>query len=136
QQRALRAMRSRLRDAPETWADAEILANAALRSRWLLFDRGLVSLLCPPREAAEDGVVAAAARLARSGWRDDTVLGSFISHLVDATVPQQPLLRMMNRRECRPFDVVWAAAARTDAELDLALRREFDRWYEETRRVA
>jgi hypothetical protein len=134
-QRALRAVRARVTDTA-TEADVTSLVGAALESRHLLFERGQVSLLCPTAEDCESHVVAAAERLAGENWQLDPVVGPIVRQIVDGPVDRQPLLRMLDRRELRPFDIVWAAAeGDEDADIESTLRREFDRWYAETSRL-
>lgn len=94
-----------------------------------------MTLLCPLREEASPEVLTAAKRLTKR-WRDDTVIGPFISQLADGGPTNQPLLQIMNRRELRPFDIVWAAATADDAQVEQVLRREFNRWYHEMKQAS
>jgi AAA domain, putative AbiEii toxin, Type IV TA system/Overcoming lysogenization defect protein-like, TOPRIM domain len=134
--RARKAIGERARDAG-TRADVETLLEAGLRSRWLLFDGGVLTLLCPSADECDNTVTAAAKRLARRGWRSDSVLGPLVAQLADPTGERRALLRMLDRRDIRPFEIVWIAAqGMVGRELETGLRREFDRWYEENQRAA
>jgi AAA domain, putative AbiEii toxin, Type IV TA system len=132
--RALRAIKRRTSDAPE--ADVDILLTAGLYSRRLLFEKGRVTWLCPSLDDCEEGVLDAAERLAQSGWRTDVVLGPLVAQLGDRNPVQQPFLQMMDKRDFRPFDIVWATAGLEQSDdLERPLRRAFDRSYEEIRRL-
>lgn len=132
-ERALKAMRRRLADAPEAWADVDLLLRTALATKRARFERGVVSLLAPTLDEVDRPVVDAAARLATSGWRTDRVIGAFVAQLADRTPTPVILLRAMDRRELRPFDVVWSASSERDAEIDSLLRREFNLMHDATR---
>jgi hypothetical protein len=135
-ERALRAMRARISDS-ETRADVDCLIRAAIQSRHLLHHRGAVSVLCPTKDECDEDAIAAAERLARAGWDTDSVVGPVVRQISSGSASREPFLRMLDRRALRPFDVVWAAAEGIKAEdVESALRREFDRWYEETARLA
>ncbi len=133
--RVLTTLRSRLK-GDEARSDVEGLLTAAIEAGYLLFDRSTVTLLCPAREDCHESAVTAAERLAASGWRDDRIIGPMVKQLADGLPDRQPLLRMLDRRSLRLFDIVWAAAEGSgDQDVDRALRREFDRWYSETARL-
>jgi hypothetical protein len=127
--RAATSLKRRLRDNGAKWADVELVLSTALGTRRARFEGGVVSLLTPELDEVGGAAVDAAGRLAAAGWREDDTIGPFVGQLADRRPVPAVLLRTSDRREFRPFDVVWSASGESDSELESMLRDEFDKGF-------